>query len=38
MVEPMEEGEQGGEAKPTENVLDKPATPSDTGVAVAVAL
>ena len=33
--EPMEEGEQGGEAKPKENVNDKPANPSDTRVAVA---
>ena len=33
--EPMQEGEQGGEAKPTEDVNDKPVTPSDTGVAVA---
>ena len=32
--EPMQEGEQG-EAKPTEDVNDKPATPSDTSVAVA---
>ena len=32
--EPMQEGEQG-EAKPTEDVNDKPATPSDTGVALA---
>ena len=32
--EPMQEGEQG-EAKPTEDVNDKPATPSDTNVAVA---
>ena len=32
---PMEEGEQGGEAKPTEDVYDTPATPSDTSVAVA---
>ena len=33
--EPMEEGEQLGEAKPTEDVNDKPATPSDTSLAVA---
>ena len=33
--EPMEEGEQGGEARPSEDVDDKPATPSDTSVAVA---
>ena len=33
--EPLEEGEQGGVAKPTEDVNDKPATPSDTSVAVA---
>ena len=33
--EPMEEGEQGGEAKPTEDVNNKPDTPSDTSVAVA---
>ena len=33
--EPMQEGEQGGEAKPTEDVNDKPATPSDTSVAMA---
>ena len=33
--EPMEEGEQGGEAKPTEDVNDKPASPSDRSVAVA---
>ena len=33
--EPMEEGEQGGEAKPTEDVNDKPAIPSDASVAVA---
>ena len=32
--EPMQEGEQG-EAKPKEDVNDKPATPSDTSVAVA---
>ena len=32
--EPMQEEEQG-EAKPTEDVNDKPATPSDTSVAVA---
>ena len=32
--EPMQEGEQG-EAKPTEDVNDKPTTPSDTSVAVA---
>ena len=32
--EPMQEGEQG-EAKPTEDVNDKPAGPSDTSVAVA---
>ena len=32
--EPMQEGEQG-EAKSTEDVNDKPATPSDTSVAVA---
>ena len=32
--EPMQEGEQG-EAKPTEDVNDTPATPSDTSVAVA---
>ena len=32
--EPMQEGEQG-EAKPTEDVNDKPATPSETSVAVA---
>ena len=31
--EPMEEGEQGGDAKPTEYVKDKPATPDDTSVA-----
>ena len=29
---PMEEGEQGEEAKPTEDVNDKRATPSDTSV------
>ena len=33
--QPMEEEEQGGEAKPTEDVNDKPATPSDASVAVA---
>ena len=33
--EPMQEGEQEGEAKPTEDVNDKPATPSDTSVAMA---
>ena len=33
--EPMQEGEQRGEAKPTEDVHDKPATRSDTSVAVA---
>ena len=33
--EPMQEGEQGGEAKPREDVNDKPATASDTSVAVA---
>ena len=33
--ESMEEGEQRGEAKPTEDVNDKPATQSDTSVAVA---
>ena len=33
--EPMQEGEQGGEAKPTEDVNDKPAIPSDTSVAMA---
>ena len=32
--EPMQEGEQG-EAKPADDVNDKPATPSDTSVAVA---
>ena len=32
--EPMQKGEQG-EGKPTEDVNDKPATPSDTSVAVA---
>ena len=31
----MEEGEQEGEAKRTEDVNDKPATPSDTSLAVA---
>ena len=31
----MEEGEQGGEAKTTEDVNDKPATPSDASGAVA---
>ena len=31
----MEDGEQGGEAEPTEDVNDKPATPSDASVAVA---
>ena len=35
MDQPMEKGELGGEAKPTEDVNDKPATPSDTSVAVA---
>ena len=35
MIEPMEEGEQGGEEKPTEDLKDKPANPSDTSVAVA---
>ena len=35
VVECMEEGEQGGEAKPTKDVNDKPATPSDTSVALA---
>ena len=33
--EPMEEGEQGGDAKPTEDVNDKRTTPSDTSVALA---
>ena len=33
--QPMDGGLQGGEAKPTEDVNDKPATPSDTSVAVA---
>ena len=33
--QPMEEGDQGGEAKPTEDVNDKPTTPSDASVAVA---
>ena len=33
--EPIEGGEQGGEAQPTEDVNDKPATSSDTRVAVA---
>ena len=33
--EPMEEGEQGGEAKPTEDVTEKPATPTETSLAVA---
>ena len=33
--EPMQEGEQGGAAKPKEDVNDKLATPSDTSVAVA---
>ena len=33
--EPVEEGEQGGEAKLTRDVNDKPATLSDTSVAVA---
>ena len=33
--EPMEEGEQGGEAKPREDVDDKPATTTDTSLAVA---
>ena len=33
--EPMEEGEQGGEARATKNDNDKPATPSDTRAAVA---
>ena len=31
----VEEGEQGGEAKPSEDVNDKPTTPSDTSLAVA---
>ena len=33
--QPMDEGEQGGEAKFTEDANDKPATPSDASVAVA---
>ena len=33
--QPMEEGEQGRESKLTEDVRNKPATPSDTIVAVA---
>ena len=33
--EAMEEGEQGGEVKPTKDVDDKPATPSDTSAAMA---
>ena len=33
--EPAEEGEQGGEANATEDVNEKPATPSDTSVAMA---
>ena len=33
--QPMEEGEQGGDAKPTEDVNHQPATPSDTSVPVA---
>ena len=33
--QPMEEGEQGGEARPTEDVNDKPPTPTDASVAVA---
>ena len=35
MDQPKEDGEQGAEAKPTEDVNDNPATPSDTSVAVA---
>ena len=31
----MQEGEQGGEAKPTQDVCDKPAPSSDTSVGVA---
>ena len=33
--QPMDEGEQAAEAKPTEDVDDKPATPSDVSVALA---
>ena len=35
VAQPMEEGEQGGEAKPTEYVNKRPAIQSDTSVAVA---